>query len=121
MGAVRPSGWTKLVDYERWLEWEEGVAKYIEVASLKAGFETAGYIPLPAVIADPDFKKYQRFNQRWFQEMIQLRYQTTAGEERLYASGMAQAFLLDELVPNWKEQYWGEGAFLEDLLKLATK
>jgi hypothetical protein len=34
-------------------------------------------------------------------------------------TGMAQAFLLDELVHDWKDKYWGEGIFLEDLLRTA--
>jgi hypothetical protein len=33
---------------------------------------------------------------------------------------MTQAFLLDALQPDWKEHYWQEGVFLEDLLRRAT-
>jgi hypothetical protein len=32
---------------------------------------------------------------------------------------MAQAFLLDDLLPGWKAQYWTEGVFFEDLLRSA--
>lgn len=106
----------ELSDYERWLEWEEGVAKYIEVAILKKAFETRTYQPLSEIRADPDFDSYQKFNQRWSQEMIQLRYQTTSGESQFYMTGMAQAFLLDDLMPDWKDKYWEDGVFLEDLL-----
>jgi hypothetical protein len=111
----------ELIDYERWLEWEEGTAKYIEVASLKQAFETAGYIPTPAMAADPDFRGYKAFDRRWSQEMIQLRYVTTSGEQQFYMAGMAESFLLDDLLPGWKVQYWKEGIFLEDLLRLALK
>jgi len=110
----------EMVDYERWLEWEEGVAKYIEVASLKKASETPTYNPLSEMAADPDFRAYRAFNRRWSQEMIQLRYQTTAGESQLYMTGMAEAFLLDGLLPGWKESYWGENVFLEDLLRGAV-
>jgi len=34
-------------------------------------------------------------------------------------TGMAQAFLLDALLPDWKEKYWKDGIFLEDLLRTA--
>jgi hypothetical protein len=109
----------ELIDYERWLEWEEGVAKYIEVLALKQAFEAEGFAPLPAMAADPDFRAYQGFDKRWSQELTQLRYQTTSGESQLYATGMAQAFLLDDLLPGWKAQYLSEGIFLEDLLRSA--
>jgi len=109
----------EIIDYERWLEWEEGTAKYIEVAILKAASESADYQPLPEMQNDPDFNGYQKFGQRWSQELIQLRYQTTSGESEFYMTGMAQAFLLDDLIPDWKDKYWGEDVFLEDLLRMA--
>ena len=109
----------ELIDYERWLEWEEGAAKYIEVEALKQAYETADYAPLPAMDADPDFRSYQGFDKRWSQELTQLRYQTGSGETQFYATGMAQAFLLDDLLPGWKTRYWQEGIFLEDLLRQA--
>jgi hypothetical protein len=109
----------RLIDYERWLEWEEGTAKYIEVAILRQAGEMDGYQALPEMKNDTDFKQYQKVDQRWSQELIQLRYQTTSGETQLYMTGMAQAFLLDDLKPGWKDQYWEEGVFLEDLLRQA--
>jgi hypothetical protein len=108
-----------LIDYERWLEWEEGTAKYIEVASLKATCGPCGYQAINEMQDDPDFKQYQKINQRWSQEIIQLRYQTSSGENQLYMTGMAQAFLLNDIMPGWKEKYWDEGIFLEDLLREA--
>ena len=109
----------EMIDFERWLEWEEGTAKYMEVAILKEAHETPDYKPAAGMENDTDFKQYQAFSQRWSQEMIQLRYQTTSGESQFYMTGMAQAFLLDSLLPDWKEQYWHENVFLEDLLRLA--
>jgi len=108
----------ELIDYERWLEWEEGTAKYIEVAILKQASESTDYQPLPEMKNDPDFKMYQKFDQRWSQELFQLRYQTSLGETQFYTTGMAQAFLLDELLPDWKTKYWDESIFLEDLLRM---
>jgi hypothetical protein len=112
---------SELIDYERWLEWEEGTAKYIEVASLKAASESKDYIPVPEMQSDSDFKSYKIFNQRWSQELFQLRYQTTSGETQFYMIGMAEAFLLDDFLPNWKEKYWEEDTFLEDLLREAVQ
>lgn len=109
----------ELFDYERWLEWEEGTAKYIEVAILKAASESADYQPVPEIQNDPAFNVYQKFDRRWSQELIQLRYQTTSGETQFYMTGMAQAFLLNNLLPDWKEKYWEEDVFLEDLLRMA--
>jgi hypothetical protein len=108
-----------LVDYERWLEWEEGTAKYVEVGILKKAGETAEYQSLPEMKNDADFKQYRKTNQRWSQELFQLRHQTTSGESQLYMTGLAQAFLLDDLMPGWQDQYWEEGIFLEDLLRQA--
>lgn len=109
----------RLVNYERWLEWEEGTAKYIELAILKQAGNTPEYRALPGMEADPDFQHYQKIDRRWSQEMFQLRYPMSSGETRFYMTGLAQAFLLDELMPGWQEQYWAEDVFLEDLLELA--
>jgi hypothetical protein len=110
-----------LINYERWIEWEEGTAKYIEMAILKQASISPTYQPLPEMNVDPDFKKYQKFSSRWSQEMIQLRYQTSSGETQFYATGMAQAFLLDDLMPDWHTNYWNDGVFLEDLLRSAIE
>lgn len=109
----------ELIDYERWLEWEEGTAKYIEVAILKQASKSTDYQILLGMQADPDFKSYQEFDGRWTQEIFQLRYQTTSGESQFYMTGMAQAFLLDDLMPDWKDKYWGNNVFLEDILRMA--
>lgn len=42
------------------------------------------------------------------------------GDGRFYYSGMAQAALLDRLLPDWKEQALTDGVFLEDLLETAV-
>jgi len=110
---------SEFIEYEKWLEWEEGTAKYIEVAILKQASGSTKYQPIPEMKTDPDFKSYQEFDGRWTQEIFQLRYQTTSGESQFYMTGMAQAFLLDDLLPDWKDKYWGNNVFLEDLLRMA--
>jgi hypothetical protein len=36
-------------------------------------------------------------------------------------TGLAQAFLLDDLMPGWKEKYWKDNIFLEDILREAIE
>lgn len=109
-----------LVPYERWLEWEEGMAKYVEVASLRLAYQTADYSALPEMAADPYFKSYDTFKRRWSQEMTQLRNFSGSQETRFYTIGMAESFLLDRLMPDWKTRIMLEGVFLEDLLRQAV-
>jgi hypothetical protein len=110
-----------LVDYERQLEWEEGVAKYVELAAWRKAHTTPGYEPLPAMDGDPDFKGYATFDRRWVQEVSQMKRQAAReGETRFYYTGMAQAMLLDRLLPGWKERIWAEGVWLETLLGVAS-
>ncbi len=108
-----------LVDYERWLEWEEGMAKYAEVDCYRLASQTGGYSPLPAMAGDPDFRSYRKFNGRWSQELFQLRNPSGSTETRFYNNGMAESFLLDRLKPDWKKTVMQNGVFLEDLLRQA--
>lgn len=107
----------ELVNYERWLEWEEGLAKYVELESWRQASLTSDYAPLAVMSTDPTFKAYTTFQQRFSQEMSQMKRQATQeGETRFYYTGMGQAMLLDRLAPSWKEQAFSEGVWLEDLL-----
>ncbi len=110
----------ELVDYERWLEWEEGMAKYVEVNSLRQAHLAPAYTPLAEMSADPDFKGYRRFDSRWSQEMFQLRNPSGSLETQFYNSGMAECFLLDRLLPGWQSRALQPGFFLEDLLREAA-
>jgi len=107
----------RLISYERWLEWEEGLAKFVEVNSLRQAFLAPGYTPNPEMGEDPYFKQYKNFYRRWLQELIQLRNPSGSGEIRFYMAGMAEAFLLDRLLPGWKEQALQDNIYLEDLLR----
>jgi hypothetical protein len=110
-----------LVDYERQLEWEEGLAKYVEMEIWRQASLARDYRPLPELEADGDFKEYRSFQQRWRQEISQMKRQAgQEGETRFYLTGMAQATLLDRLLPGWKELALAEGVFLEDLLREAV-
>ncbi len=110
------------VDYERQREWLEGLAKYVELTLWRQAFETAGYTPLPAVSELPDFKAYTTFERHWADEMRRLRRPPANTTDNLfYSTGMAQAVLLDRLMPGWKELVLLEGIWLEDLLTEAVQ
>jgi hypothetical protein len=113
---------TALIDYERWLEWEEGLAKYVELTVWRQAHETQSYSPLNDMQADPDFKNYQSFQQRWNQEIDQLKRQASGTSEvRFYYTGMAQGVLLDRFSPGWKERVWQDGVWVETLLAEAVQ
>jgi hypothetical protein len=111
-----------LENYERQIEWLEGLAKYIELSLWREASATPGYAWLPALANDPDFKQYATFNQRWSQELDQMKRQAALeGDVRFYYTGMAQAVLLDRLMPNWKTHILTEAEALEDLLREAVQ
>ena len=113
---------SSLIDFEREIEWEEGLAKYVELSIWREAANTPGYVPLPALNDDADFKKYATFNQRWSQELDQMKRQAAQeGEVRFYYTGMAQAVLLDQLMPDWKTRILSESITLEDLLNEAVQ
>ncbi len=110
-----------LVAYEQELEWEEGLAKYVELAVWRAGATTPGYTPVAALSADPAFRAYGTFDSRWSQEMVTLKLQGgQQGETRFYYTGMAQAFLLNRLRPGWQALALNDTATLEALLAAAV-
>jgi hypothetical protein len=112
----------ELVAYEQRLEWLEGLAKYVELESWRLAAETSGFEPLRSMAEDPDFKAYVTFDGRWSQEISQMKRQASReGDTRFYYTGMAQAKVLDRLLPDWKERILLEGYWLEDLLREAIQ
>ena len=110
-----------LSGYERQLEWEEGLAKYVEVSAWRQASRTAGYRPLPALADDPYFRGYRTFDQRYGQELSSMRRSARQeGETRFYYTGMAQAMLLDRLAPGWQARAFDDGVWLEALLMEQT-
>lgn len=112
---------TALIELERLREWEEGLAKYVELALWKMAAKDSTYQPAPERLADRRFDRYQGFSRRWQQELSTARFQGGAGETRFYYSGMAQGFLLDRLSPGWRERVWPPEGWLEDLLAEALQ
>ncbi len=110
-----------LIAYEVRLEWLEGTAKYVDLRSWQEAAHNHGYLSLPGMAADPDFKDYETFESHWNQEMRQARQQANKeGNVRFYYTGMLQSCLLDRLMPDWKDRITQEGIYLEDLLREAV-
>lgn len=108
---------TDLVLYEQRYEWLEGLAKYVELGVWETAAGIEGYEPLPALEADPEFHDYGRFRNRWNSELLTMRNMAGSdGDSLFYYTGMAQARLLDRLMPGWKTAAEQEGVWLEDLL-----
>jgi hypothetical protein len=105
------------IDFERQREWLEGLAKYAELASGQLAAQTPDYAPLPLMGDDPDFRDYANRAKFWDQQMGEVgRVLNQEGEIRFYYTGLAQAALLDRLMPDWKTRAFSDGVWLEDLL-----
>ncbi|MCB8952701.1 MAG: hypothetical protein H6650_11865 [Ardenticatenales bacterium] len=106
--------------YERQREWLEGMALYVELATWRQASQS-DYAPLPELVAlDADFYGYGDFDGQWRRAISTLRRQANQGDTRFYYSGMAQAFLLDALLPGWKDRIMEGGVWLEGLLAEAV-
>ena len=100
----------ELKNFERELEWLEGLAKYAEIRFYELASEESSEI---------DAIKYQKGLPHWQMEFDRLR--KNLGEQnsdfRFYLSGMAQAKILDILYPDWKNGVLQKHIFLEELLE----
>lgn len=110
-----PGMTSSLVEYERKREWLEGSAKYAELALGLTAARSTDYQPVAAIDADPDFKAYNTQERFWSQQVREVK-NARQEEIRFYYSGMAQAALLDRLLPGWKTRAMDEGVWLDALL-----
>ncbi len=118
---AEPGMTPQFVDYERQREWLEGLAKYAELVIAREAGRTSDYQPIPAIQDDPDFKKYATRERFWSAQLGEMRrLKNRGGETRFYYVGMAQAVLLDRLMPDWKSRIWEEDVWLDDLLAEAV-
>jgi hypothetical protein len=107
-----------LIAYEVSMEWLEGTSKYVELRSWEEAGADSSYVPLVEMSIDPDFEGYEGFKSQWNQEIRQTRRQAgVEGDVRFYYTGMLQAYLLDRLMPDWKERILEDGVFMDDLLR----
>lgn len=111
----------ELIAYEQQREWLEGLARYAELEIWRLAY-TGNYTPLPDTSMLAEFDDYTGFESRWLQEIQQMRRMAgDEGDGRFYYTGMAQAYLLDQLMPEWKTSAFDEDVWLEDLLEGAVK
>lgn len=109
------------VAYEQQREWLEGLAKFVELRIWRAAATTTGYEPAAALAADADFDGYGGYARKWRNEVSQIRRMAgDEGDGRFYYSGMAQAVLLDRLLPGWQAQALAPDVYLEELLQAAV-
>jgi hypothetical protein len=100
---------SQLAGYEQQREWLEGLARYAELEIWRQA-DRGEYLPATGAEALTDFKGYAGFEKRWSQEIDQMkRMADDEGDGRFYYSGMAQAFLLDRLLPDWKVRAFEDG------------
>ena len=108
-----------LVDYERQREWLEGLAKYVELAILRQARLSPDYQPI--LTNDPQFEGYAGSLRHWAQQLAEVRRTgNREGELRFYYTGLAQAALLDRLLPGWKTRALEADVWLEKLLAEAV-
>jgi hypothetical protein len=105
---------SELMEYERDLEWLEGLAKYAEVFYCERFSAPGG--ENPAARPRPGF-----FPLIWDYARLANNLGDQEGDLRFYLSGMAQARLLDRTSPGWKEKVGLDKVFLEDLLRVAVQ
>lgn len=109
----------ELVAYEQQREWLEGLARYAELKVWEQA-TSSNYNPIPETNTLTDFNGYAQYDARWSQEVNQIsRMADAQGDGRFYYTGMAQAVLLDRLMPDWKKQAFETNIWLEDLLDTA--
>ena len=111
----------ELIAYEQKREWLEGLARYTELEIWRLA-STNGYLAIPETGDLPRFDNYLLFEQHWTNELAQIpRMAGDDGDGRFYYSGMAQAYLLDWLMPEWKNQAFQEGVWLDSLLEQTVR
>jgi hypothetical protein len=103
----------ELLDYERELEWLEGLAEYAEIRFHELAARLGPTSSIKFAPSLPVFLQY---------DFVRLEKQLGAqeGDLRFYVSGMAQARLLDRLSPGWKTKATLDKFYLEDLVRAAA-
>ncbi len=109
------------VQLEQLREWEEGLAKYVELEITRAAGAESGYHPVAGLSQDKEFHSYRNQQAYWSEQLSEAKNPNIQGDTRFYYSGNAQAVLLDRLMPGWKTRAVPGGEFLDALLKEAVK
>lgn len=115
----RENGLTSgMIGYERLREWEEGLAKYVQIQILLEAALAPDYQPAVSKETDDNFNSYTQSDD--FLKLEISNAKTSSEDTIFYYTGMLEAFLLDRLTPGWKERIRNENVALEDLLSEAV-
>lgn len=120
-----------LVEYENLNEFKEGLAKYVEYKFLQDG---KNINPINEMWYRNGFRGYKGELSKLFEKVVQNMVKIIAVEDdrfgnkygsgplrfKLYDLGAAQALMLEEVMPNWKEKIFADKVYLTDLLKQAV-
>lgn len=103
-----------MIEAEKLIEWEEGLAKYSEIRMYDFAAEDNN---APSYYKYKKNRPYSRSDFRRLKSSLG----STDGDYRFYLSGMAEAMILDKLSKDWKENISYSGVYLEDKLREAVK
>jgi hypothetical protein len=107
----------RLVAFEKGAESNEGLAEYAGERAVLAALHAAGEKKLALTLETLDL------HERVARKYGKLQTVTELGKNprlRFYYTGSAQAFLLDRLLPGWKDRVQVKAAVLQDLLAEAV-
>jgi hypothetical protein len=108
----------QLIQFEKDAEWQEGLAKYAELAIGKRAEGEKGYKPAEGV----GFTAYSNQTWRYNQQITEARNHIEDVQDgKMYYTGFLQALLLDRFQPDWKNGFLSGGAWLEDSLAQAVR
>lgn len=103
-----------MIEAEKLIEWEEGLAKYSEIRMYDFASEDN---------KAPSYYNYKRTNPYSKFDFRRLKGNLGSSNEdyRFYLSGMAEAMILDKISNDWKENISANQVYLEDKLADAVK
>lgn len=120
-----------LVEYENLNEFKEGLAKYVEYKFLQDG---ENINPESEMWYRNTFRGYKGELSKIFEKVVQNMVKIIAVDDdrfgnkygsgplrfKLYDLGAAQALMLEDVMPNWKQKIFEDKIYLSDLLKQAV-
>lgn len=113
-GSLSP----ELVELEKNLEVNEGIAEYVGdravVEGIRAVKEKKLSIPFQILHA-------QKYLLGKYDDLNHITHMGKSPRLRFYFTGPAQCFILDRLMPDWKRRVQMEGAVVQDLLEEAAQ
>ena len=100
-------------EFEKGAELNEGLAQYAGVKAVMLGIEAQRQGRLDLSVEEKTAESWRSKRLEFLPKMKELQAQT---RRRFYTSGAAQAFLLDELAPDWKTRVQNQTIALQDLI-----